>query len=196
MNTKFIDAFPTLVLLTKLLSKDQCQDITNYVKTLTNIHKHNLIEGDGNSNFSIKYNLIKDISNSINSCSTLFDDIDAHLKLYMENAGIAHFGIDRSWMNIQEIGSKLLKHSHPGSFITGALYFEVDENSSNLEIDNPNPFISHTPIVKQTKYTNKTISITPEIGTLVIFPSWLLHGADTVNQTKERIVISFNSGII
>jgi uncharacterized protein (TIGR02466 family) len=196
MTTEFIDAFPTPITVTKLLSKSQCQDISNYIKALTNIHPHNLIEGESTSNFGIRYNLIKDISNSISSCNTLLNDIDSHLKSYMEHTGIMHFAIDRSWMNIQGVGSKLLKHTHPGSFITGALYIDVDENSSNLEFDTPNPFISHTPIVKQTKYTNKTISITPEAGTLAIFPSWLLHGAGTVNQTKERIVISFNSGIV
>jgi uncharacterized protein (TIGR02466 family) len=196
MNTEFIDAFPTLITVTKLLSKSQCQDIVKYVKTLTNTHTHNLIDGEGISNFGIRYNLIKDISDSVDSCSTLLNDIDLHLKSYMEITGIMHFAIDRSWMNIQGIGSKLLKHSHPGSFITGALYIEVDENSSNLEFDTPNPFISHTPIIKQTKYTNKSFNISPEPGTLLIFPSWLLHGAGTINQTKERIVISFNSGIV
>lgn len=191
-----INAFPTLITKTNLLSAGQCEDITNYIHSLSDTHKHNLLEGDGISNYSLKSNILNGISDKVDSCRDLLTRVELLLQDYMELTGIPHFGIDRSWMNIQRPGSKLIKHTHPGSFITGALYIKVDEKSSPIELHTPNPFISYTPIYKETKYTERSIKIQPIAGQLILFPSWLLHGSNIVNHTDERIVISFNSGIV
>jgi len=195
MNVENIDAFPTLIQkVAGFLTQNQCDEISQYINSF-DMSEHGLFEGNAGSSYSIDSDILGDISNKLDSCTLLKQQVDSMLVEYMKASGILHIVIDRSWSNIQGIGSKLIKHSHPGSFITGALYINVDENSSPLEIYNPNPFIHHTAVEHKTIYTNDILSLPPINGDLVIFPSWLLHGAMKENNTSKRIIISFNSGI-
>jgi len=196
MNVENINAFPTLVQkISGCLTQQQCHDIMRCIDSL-DMSQHDLFEGDAGSSYSIKSDILGDISKTIPSCYSLKNQIDILLTNYMKVSGIFHFGIDRSWSNAQGIGSKLINHSHPGSFITGALYINVDNNSSPLQIHNPNPFIHHIALKEKTNYTNDILEIQPAIGDVILFPSWLLHGAMKENNTPKRVIISFNSGLI
>ncbi len=99
-----------------------------------------------------------------------------------------------SWFNIQFKGGALGEHTHPFSMVSGALYINVDDKSSPLVFHNPNPciyYISHLDHTKESAY--EWFQLDPKIGDLVIFPSWLKHGSNQIqNGTKGRTVISFN----
>ena len=89
-----------------------------------------------------------------------------------------------SWVNIQGEGSTLKYHNHPGSVISGVIVLKADEHSSKLVFKNP---YSKPPKIE-------TEEITLTTGLLLMWPSILMHGSgDSVNQSKDRAVLSFNT---
>ena len=87
-----------------------------------------------------------------------------------------------SWCTIQKEGSTLKWHKHPNSIISGILYLKVDDDSSKLVFQNP------------TSMQGEVREIKPKPGLLLMWPSFLMHGSgDTINKSKERIIIGFNS---
>lgn len=99
-----------------------------------------------------------------------------------------------SWYNIQELNSELLDHTHPLSTLSCALYINVDENNSALKFTNPNPFIGNQANTHPSPYNFDWWKENVAKGKLIIFPSWLKHGATKSNQeTTKRVVISVNA---
>ena len=93
--------------------------------------------------------------------------------------------INKSWVNVQGENSTLNFHRHPDSIISGIIFLQVDNKSSKLYFQNPNNIY-----VK----CDDDMCITPEPGLLLMWPSWLAHGSGrTINKSKERIIIGFNS---
>ena len=87
-----------------------------------------------------------------------------------------------SWCNIQGEDSTLDFHNHPNSVVSGVIFLKADENSSKLVFQNP------------TSLTKEIHQITPTKGLMVMWPSYLRHGSgDSINKSKERIVLSFNT---
>tara|TARA_B000000609_G_C24092216_1_gene303582 strand:- start:240 stop:758 length:519 start_codon:yes stop_codon:yes gene_type:complete len=87
-----------------------------------------------------------------------------------------------SWVTIQKEDSKLKWHKHPNSVVSGILYLKVDDDSSKLVFQNP------------TSMEGEVKEIKPKPGLLLMWPSFLMHGSgDTINKSKERIIIGFNS---
>ena len=85
-----------------------------------------------------------------------------------------------SWINIQGEGSTLKYHKHPGSVISGIVVLKADEHSSKLIFKNPS--------------TEETKEMTLTTGLLLMWPSYLMHGSgDSVNKSKDRAVLSFNT---
>ena len=103
--------------------------------------------------------------------------------------------VNNIWSNIQNSGSALNEHCHPNSFISGALYINVNDSCS-ITFHNPNTHIYFTHIVERTTFSFEWYQYPVANGDLVLFPSWLRHGHhDHVNEMDNRIVISFNSGL-
>jgi len=87
-----------------------------------------------------------------------------------------------SWCNIQGEDSTLNYHRHPNSICSGVIFLKVDENSSKLVFQNP------------FSLTKETYQITPTKGMMAMWPSFLMHGSgDSINKSKERTVLSFNT---
>ena len=71
-------------------------------------------------------------------------------------------------------------HKHPGSVISGIVVLKADEHSSKLIFKNPS--------------TEETKEMTLTTGLLLMWPSYLMHGSgDSVNESKDRAVLSFNT---
>ena len=101
-------------------------------------------------------------------------------KLYYPNLEISN-----SWCNIQGENSTLNFHRHPDSIISGIIFLQVDDKSSKLYFQNPNNIYFKC---------DDDISIKPEPGLLLMWPSWLAHGSgEDKNMSTERVVVSFNT---
>jgi uncharacterized protein (TIGR02466 family) len=187
--------FPTLVTKTSgVLNAQQCADVFAYIKSLY-MTEHGAIEGDAKSSHETnQIYLLDDIVTNVDSCKGIRDDIIKVVKDYKERSQFNIKAIDNSWSNIQDEGSVLTQHTHPLSVISGALYVYVDGDSSKLCFDNPNPYTRFTNALGDSEFTYGSFWLTPSMGDLILFPSWLSHGSGhTPNNTKGRTVISFNT---
>ena len=186
--------FPTLVTRTKnLLTAQQCLDVFEYIKTL-DMGNHEAIQ-NGKSTFDPKCFLLPNIEQNVESCKDICNVVVENIKEYISRTDFKIIEIANSWANIQNEDSVLQTHTHPLSTLSGALYVNVDKDSSKLFFDNPNPFLHVTNLGNVgSEYTCRSFGFELEIGDLVLFPSWLLHGSGgQPNLTKDRCVISFNT---
>jgi len=188
--------FPTLVFsIEDFLSKEQCKNIALYIKK-KELYQHSAIIGNGATTYYSKEDkLIQEISKKVAKCEKMWSSLDEITKQYSIDSGIKIIkGIENSWLNIQNVDSVLSEHTHPLSTLSGAIYVHVDDDSSNINFTNPNPFMTFTNFQDtRTEFSYNYFYIKPTIGQLVIFPSWLQHGSNQIkNNTVGRTVISFN----
>ena len=185
MNIRKYSLFPTLILyFPKFIDSKECNKIFKLLKTkLHDVHP-TLIKGKSshNTNLNILSQTSLDFTKAIQEYSK-------ESKIKIQNK------ITNSWFNIQSKGSVLKEHSHPNSVISGALFINVDSKSSKLYFHNPNPLIYYMHTEDSvSEYTQEWYSFKPEIGDLILFPSWLRHGSNhDKNFSTNRAVISFNT---
>lgn len=108
------------------------------------------------------------------------------VKIYLNNL----------WININQKSSFNRPHVHPGSVLSGTYYVDCDTNSGNIVFKHPS--MGHQYTIKDgavsefTEYNAAHWSVLPEIGKLIVFPSWLEHYVEPNVSERERISIAFN----
>jgi uncharacterized protein (TIGR02466 family) len=194
MNVMKYDMFPTLVVgFTDFITNDQRNDIIDYLSNEEFVGHKTLLSNKGKSTFHTDQKLLESLEN-ISSCKDLKSKIGKMINDYALTSGFSFSEIQNSWANVQYPESVLDEHAHPLSSISGALYLNVDELSSSLYFQNPNPYLDYTKITEHTQYSYHWTEIKPQNGLLLLFPSWLKHGSNgQMNQTEKRIVLSFNA---
>jgi uncharacterized protein (TIGR02466 family) len=183
-----IKVFPTLINYTNnFLNKKECEEIINLILN-EKLNSHLCLIGKAKTTHTLSNNILN------NSKNTILEKINNKINEYAVDYGVRKLKLDNSWINIQNKNSVLSKHSHPDSIVSGALYLKVDKNSSKIYFYNPNPYLNFVNIYKQTEFTYENYFFTPQIGDLILFPSWLMHGSNNEkNNTTKRIVLSFNT---
>ena len=105
----------------------------------------------------------------------------------------------RGWININKPGDFNTLHSHPGCFLSATYYVKVPAGMKGGEIffrDPRGPAVAmyETPGIDLPWVgSGLGIPISPGIGKLLIFPSWLEHRVETFAGDGERISIAFNA---
>ena len=151
---------------------DICLDVIGQEITQT----YSLIEGESsyriNREFLFKPKL-KDLLTEIQVC----------INTYLNRIDMEPAVVSSSWFNILGKNGVVKKHRHveswedeEGSVVSGAYYPFVEEDSAELIFSFP----------------DKKVTITPESGALVIFPSWVDHYTE-INMSEKRITVSFNT---
>lgn len=200
MNVETHSLFPTLVVrVREFLSGNQCKNIFDFLlkENMEKLEKHNAVYGEKSfsSYANFDFNVLNHIQKQVKSCSNIVEDVKEIIQQYTVDSGFRTEGLSNSWFNIQNKGSLLKQHTHPSCSLSGAIYINVDENSSPLSFENPNTLLTNsTPKgTVSTKYSFDSYSFQPKIGDLFLFPSWLKHGSNSnINLTDNRVVISFN----
>jgi uncharacterized protein (TIGR02466 family) len=88
-------------------------------------------------------------------------------------------------------------HNHPNSILSGVYYLQAPENSGVISFSDPRSAAQMLvpPMTEFSPWTLPKISYKPQAGTMLLFPSWLLHSVE-MNMSKElRISLSFNIGM-
>jgi len=186
-NTALI--FPTFLKIHKnFINKSECSKIIKELKKI-NLKDHKALTQDkAKSSHNNNKNINHVLGKSINTELLLL------INQYAKEYGLSELKITNSWYNIQSKNSVLSSHSHPSSIISGALYLKTDALSSKIFFHNPNPFIGFTEFKEHNHYNFGYIYFNVEIGNLILFPSWLMHGSNsTENKSDERICFSFNT---
>ena len=106
--------------------------------------------------------------------------------------------ITNMWSIVNTKNSFNEKHHHGNSDLSAAYYVEAEKNSGDIVFFDPRQAnVFHHPASKQVNDMNAQVrSISPEPGTLVLFPSYLEHKVNPNQSESNRIVISFNISLI
>ncbi len=99
------------------------------------------------------------------------------------------------WLNIMPQGVLHSMHLHPLSVLSGTYYVKIPKNSSGLKFEDPRMgFFMASPARKtNAKSENQRfVTVTPKVGELILFESWMRHEVPANPAPGERISISFN----
>ncbi len=111
-----------------------------------------------------------------------------------------------AWANVNTAGDSNAQHAHPGAFWSGVYW--VDDGSGDgqdaggeLQFLDPRGVMPslYNPELKiriaGCLSAGLTTSIAPESGSLVMFPSWLLHSVNLFTGSRPRISVAFNFSV-
>jgi len=93
-----------------------------------------------------------------------------------------------SWFTSTKNKQFIPPHTHRGKDMSGVYYLQTNGKDGNLNLYNPITALDTTYYIKN----KKDVSIIPEEGQLILFPSWLLHGTVTNETQSNRISFSFD----
>lgn len=96
------------------------------------------------------------------------------------------------WGNVLESNEQLGSHYHPNSWLSGVYYAQVPEeipvkeerSSGAIEFGRPNTDLNCTS-------APEVMTIVPEEGMMLLFPSYIFHGTIPFQAPKQRISLAF-----
>lgn len=194
MEKQTLKLFPTPVNYYKeVLSPAQLSTICKHCLDVE-AGEHGAFVGETKSSFGLNSHLIEELEARYPILKGLTNGLSALLKDYARELGFNDVTMTNSWFNVQYPGSVLKHHVHPESKVSAGLYVQTDEKSSDLYLENPNPFLNFVRPDTYTEYTFEFAKFHPAPGDLVLFPSWIKHGSGfETNQSAQRVVISMNA---
>lgn len=109
--------------------------------------------------------------------------------------GAPAFEITGCWANIAAPGGPVRMPSHPNNFLSGVYYVQVQPGADTINFHDPRPqtAIFRPPVGELTALNTDQVVVRVEEGTLLIFPSWLVHSVDPNRSNALRISVSFNT---
>jgi uncharacterized protein (TIGR02466 family) len=113
----------------------------------------------------------------------------------------AKFKMFKSWLSMNERGTKHLAHSHRNTMISCILYF--DEFMSNEPMAPINfgqtgidslfkTFQFHFEKINTNQYNSNHAKVFPKTGTVIVFPGWIQHETDEANSNVKRYCLGTN----
>ena len=169
--------YPNLVIgqFRNFISTTDCNLLIDKINEFSFL-KHESLVGNAESTYDNPIDCNDQFLKEIASVADIKNQIEQACNQYCEKARIKKVKVVQLWANRQKQHSFLMPHHHgETSVLSGVIYLNVDKLSSGL------------------KFVPSNNIITPESGTLIIFPSYAMHGSDRPNLTDERIIISFNT---
>lgn len=108
------------------------------------------------------------------------------------------WSLKEMWVNVLDTGGRQAMHNHCNSFISGVVYlththpdartvFMKAPGGSDFSFKNDN-----AAVVTGAYNADKWISMPPEPGDIVLFPSYLMHAVPT-NPGARRVTLAFNA---
>jgi uncharacterized protein (TIGR02466 family) len=188
INRNIFQAFPVNFFKEEnFLSLEHCDFLKNFFSEQKADH-HPLFDGEAKSShrFNSEIGILDMIPEPLKD---LKQQIQKRIDYFTNTCDLPPCKISNSWFNIQDEGSLANFHAHPFSALSGVLYVFTDDESSKLEFLNPNYSIF--------QYNGKDGFLLNDvkIGTLIIFPSYIVHGSRKQNKTMGRTILSFNTFI-
>jgi uncharacterized protein (TIGR02466 family) len=96
-----------------------------------------------------------------------------------------------SWFNFYKKDGFQYDHTHPNYRISGTYYYASNGEDGSIRFQNPNQHV-HAHLFPADGVSTESISYTPKVGRLLLFPSWLVHRVNMNNTDHERISIAMN----
>ena len=108
------------------------------------------------------------------------------------------WSLKEMWVNVLDTGGRQAMHNHANSFISGVVYLtptHPDARTVFMKAPGGTDFAfrnDHAGVTTGPYNADKWISMPPEPGDVVLFPSYLMHAVPT-NPGGRRISLAFNS---
>lgn len=109
-----------------------------------------------------------------------------------------------AWANVNRSGQSNVGHAHPGSYWSAVYWVDDGQDQANdgsggeIEFLDPRGSmpIMLAPAVKMRiegcLLAGLKQQVSPSSGTLLMFPSWLIHGVNVFQGTRPRISVAIN----
>jgi uncharacterized protein (TIGR02466 family) len=136
--------------------------------------------------------------------SPLLVEAAAHITPLLGDFGALLFGerlgwsLKEMWVNVLDTGGRQAMHNHANSFISGVVYLtptHPDARTVFMKAPGGTDFSfkhDHAEVKTGPYNADKWISMPPEPGDIVLFPSYLMHAVPT-NPGERRITMAFNA---
>ncbi|MGC1302161.1 MAG: TIGR02466 family protein [Caulobacteraceae bacterium] len=127
-----------------------------------------------------------------------FAELDAAVRAFCRHA-LNEMGLPaqafqlQSWINIHDKGGFNFLHMHEHSMLSGTFYLQTPEGSGGLVLRDPRPHVLSSFIKGAAPNAHSDVSVKPEPGLIVLFPSWLEHFVEPHAAETPRISIPFNA---
>ena len=197
MSKKILELFPTTLFTTNLIdtnqySADDLSDLGNMLMDPGAPETPDHIIGEGN----MKTCYVEDwrlATYMVNEDDDLCSAINAGLSILAYTSGLELVALADSWYTVMHKGSRIHRHRHDSSVLSGTLFVNAPEGSHGIAFVNPTTVNqSMYRVNTRTKYTEAAKLIPAKTGDLFIYPSWLEQFVPVV-ECDNRITISFNA---
>lgn len=105
--------------------------------------------------------------------------------------------LDSLWINILPEGGMHASHIHPHSVISGTTYVAMPDGASALKLEDPRSarmMAAPTRAKDARREMQPFVYVTPKVGDVLLWESWLRHEVPMNMAEGERISVSFNYG--
>lgn len=108
------------------------------------------------------------------------------------------WSLKEMWVNVLDTGGRQAMHNHANSFISGVAYLthtHPDARTVFMKAPGGTDFSfknDHAGVATGPYNADKWISMAPEPGDIVLFPSYLMHAVPT-NPGERRVSLAFNA---
>jgi uncharacterized protein (TIGR02466 family) len=127
--------------------------------------------------------------------------LDRHAAAFAEaldfDLGGGRLKLDSLWVNVLKPGAAHSGHVHPHSVLSGTVYVAVPPGAGALKLEDPRlPLMMAAPPRRADadEASRTFVYLTPQVGTVLIWESWLRHEVTPHRGKGERISLSFNYG--
>ena len=135
------------------------------------------------------YTTVGLFKNVLNELPNLKAYIESHMLSFTRH----EIEIIKSWMNVTKTGGFQNYHHHlTEPDVCGVYYFETNGNDGDLMFKTDSGGLIHSKLFGQ----HNTIRIKPEVGNLVLFPSFVEHAVGVNKTNTPRVSISFNGKLL
>ncbi len=125
--------------------------------------------------------------------------LDAHVAAFVDtldfDLGDKEVKLEDIWINILPEGGTHSNHIHPHSVISGTTYIEMPEGTSAIKFEDPrlSRMMAAPPRKKDAQDAlRQFIYMSPKVGDVILWESWLRHEVPMNMAEDERISVSFN----
>ena len=149
------------------------------------------------------YASLDDLPQRASAFATLKTKLDAHAARYAEalqwDLSAQTLQLDALWVNILGEGGSHSGHIHPTSVISGTVYIAMPDGAGALKFEDPRlTMMMAAPPTREgaDDAHRRFVYVTPPVGTLLMWESWLRHEVMPNRSEDPRLSISFNYGLV
>jgi uncharacterized protein (TIGR02466 family) len=147
------------------------------------------------------YASLNDLPQRASVFADLKKKLDRHAAAFAQalqlDLGAGRLRLDSLWVNVLKPGAAHSGHIHPHSVLSGTVYVATPAGAGALKLEDPRlPAMMAAPPRRADaeEALRPFVYLRPEVGTVLMWESWLRHEVPANAAKADRISVSFNYG--